>query len=107
MIYEEEEIMREQINEKVDEKRSYSRYVRVAAGMTCYLAAMILALYVGGWMMIFKPIEATIAAYAAGTLTIKGLAVTALKCILSTTAAGAIWCSGYILKQKFIGHPEY
>lgn len=99
--------MREQISENVEEKRSYSRYVRVTAGMACYLAATILALYVGGWMMILKPIEGTVTAYLAGTLTIKGVAVTALKCVLSATVASAIWCSGYILKNKFIGHPEY
>lgn len=99
--------MREQLKENVEAKRSYSRYVRCAAGVACSLVGTILALYVGGWMMIFKPIEGTILAYMAGTLTIKGVAVTVLKCILSTTAAGAIWSSGYILKNKFIGHPEY
>lgn len=99
--------MREQISENVEEKRTYRRYMRVAAGMACYLVGTILALYVGGWMMIFKPLEGTVMAYMAGTLTFKGVAVTLLKVILSTTAAGAIWSSGYILKQKFIGHPEY
>lgn len=99
--------MREELKECVDEKRTYGRTIRVLLGCACSLVGTILALYVGGWMMIFKPVEGMVLSYMAGTLTIRGVILTAVKCILSTTAAGAIWCGGYILKNKFIGHPEY
>lgn len=67
----------------------------------------LLALYVGGWLMLCKPIQGVVSAYFAGNLTIGIIALAVFKCLLSVTVAGAIWCGGYIAKCKFIGHEDY
>ena len=105
-----EDKLRERVEEQIsyhEEKRTYRRYMRLMAGGMCSLIGTMLALYVGGWMMVFEPVKGTLAAYFAGTLTYKGIGITVLKCLLSTTAGGAIWCGGYILHRKIVGHPDY
>lgn len=99
--------MKEKIKRRIEEKKTYHKYMRLMAGSFFYLAFTVLALYVGGWLMLVSPIKEAIAAYFAGELTVKGILFTLIKCLLSTTVAGAIWSAGYITRQKFIGHPEY
>lgn len=103
------ENIQENIQENIkefQEKRNYMRYARVMAGGMFSLIGTLLAIYVGGWLMIFAPIKETIAAYFLGTLTKKMVFSTIIKCVLSLTTAGAIWCVGYILKCKIIGYEE-
>ncbi|MGN0341758.1 MAG: hypothetical protein ACI4DO_03100 [Roseburia sp.] len=99
--------MKDEIKKKVEEKKVYHKYMRLMAGGICYLFFTLLAVYVGGWLMLLEPVKCSITAYVAGELTVKRILITLIKCLLSTTVTGAIWCIGYITKQKFIGHPEY
>lgn len=61
-----------------------------------YLTGFAVAVYVGGWVMIIKPVKYTISAYTLGTLTLSQLIVSVIKCISSLTVTGLIWCLGYI-----------
>jgi hypothetical protein len=72
----------------------------------CSLIGTILAIYVGGWLMILVPLKEAFTAFLFGALTKKLILITTLKCVLSLTTGGAIWCGGYILKNKIIGYEE-
>ena len=98
-----QENMQENIKE-FQEKRNYMRYARVMAGGMCSLMGTLLAIYVGGWLMILVPLKETVAALFLGTITPKMVFTTAIKWLLSLTTAGAIWCAGYILNRKIVGH---
>ncbi len=103
------ENIRENIQENIkefEEKKTSMRYAKVMAGGMCSLLGTILAIYVGGWLMIFAPVKETLAAFVMGTLTKRMVLISALKCALSLTTAGAIWCCGYILNRKIIGYEE-
>lgn len=71
--------------------------------MRCYLSmgiffmGIILAVYVGYWMLFMKPIMACIAAADAGVLTAAMTKMTIVKCAVSWLVAGVIFGLGYIL----------
>ncbi len=73
-----------------------SRNIKIFLAAAVYFIGLAAAIYVGGWIMIIKPIKGTITAYTLGTLTIPQLFITVIKCICSLTVAGLIWCIGYI-----------
>lgn len=98
---------KENFTKQVEEHRTYRRYMRLMAGGAFSLLGTLLAIYVGGWIMLCKPIHGTISAFLAGGLTLPNVLAAAAKIICATPAAGAIWCCGYILQRKCIGHPEY
>lgn len=100
-----QENLQENIKE-FKEKKNSMRYARLMAGGMCSLIGTLLAIYVGGWLMLLSPLKETIAAFFLGTVTRKMVIVAALKCAFSLTAVGAIWCGGYILKQKIVGYEE-
>lgn len=72
------------------------RNVRIILAAAIYLFGIAVSVYVGGWIMLLKPVKETIAAYTLGTLTLPQLAVSIMKCISSMTVSGLIWCMGYI-----------
>ncbi len=103
------ENIKENIQENIkefEEKKTSMRYARLMAGGMCSLIGTLLAIYVGGWLMILAPVKETLAAFVMGTLTRRMVIVSAIKCALSLTTAGAIWCGGYILNRKIIGYEE-
>ncbi len=73
-----------------------SRNIRMILSMAIYLTGFIAAIYIGGWLMLVKPVKYTITAYTLGTLTVPQLVLAAIKCICSLTVAGLVWCIGYI-----------
>ncbi|MCM1256592.1 MAG: hypothetical protein NC307_01925 [Roseburia sp.] len=73
-----------------------NRNMRIILAFLVYGIGLLASIYVGGWVMIIKPVKGAIAAHAMGTLTFYQLAVTILKCFCSTTVAGFIWILGYI-----------
>lgn len=66
----------------------------------CNLVGTLIALYVGGWIMFAKSILGTYMAYTGGTLTLAYFLKALIKCACAATAAGAIWCGGYMLGRK-------
>lgn len=91
---------------KMRVKREYLHYARLMAGGMCSLIGTVVALYVGGWMMLLFPLKETVSAMFLGTLTKKMVVCNAIKCLCSLTVLGAIWCCGYIAKCKIIGYEE-
>lgn len=76
-----------------------NRNFRIIISVAVYFFGLAASVYVGGWVMLLKPIRGTIAAYTLGTLTLSQLIVTIIKCIFSLTVAGFIWCVGYIVSN--------
>ncbi len=73
-----------------------SRNIRMALSVAIYILGLIVSVYIGGWVLLLKPVKETIAAFALGTLTLPQLLISAVKCISSMTVSGLIWCIGYI-----------
>lgn len=73
-----------------------NRNMRIILAVLVYGIGLVASVYVGGWVMIIKPVKGAIVAHAMGTLTFYQLVITILKCICSTTVAGFIWILGYI-----------
>ena len=68
-------------------RRSKAR--RVMANVVT-IAGLILASYVGGWIMLIKPIIAACVAFDAGTLTAVMVGMTVLKAVFASAVAGII-----------------
>ncbi len=77
-----------------------SRNIRIILSIAVFLFGISVAIYVGGWLMLVKPIRNTILAYTMGNLTIPQLVVNVIKCICSLTVAGFIWSLGYIASNR-------
>lgn len=77
-----------------------SRNIRIIMSVLVYGIGLAAAIYVGGWIMIIKPLKGAIAAHVLGTLTLTQIIVTLVKCISSATVAGLIWCLGYIASNR-------
>ncbi|MDE6904311.1 MAG: hypothetical protein K2P76_05165 [Lachnospiraceae bacterium] len=73
-----------------------NRNIRLFLAVVVYAIGLLASIYIGGWVMIIKPVKGAIAAHALGTLTFYQLVVTVVKCFCSTTVAGFIWVLGYI-----------
>ncbi len=103
------ENLQENIQENLHEfaeRRKYYQYAKVMAGGMVTLIGTILAIYIGGWVMLLVPLKEAVTALLVGALTKRMILVTALKCALSLTTAGAIWCASYIINRKIIGYEE-
>lgn len=92
--------MREEQKEKGKQREGQFRLYNKVVFTACTLLGSIIAIYIGGWVMFVKSIFGTYTAYMEGTLTFAYLVKAAIKCIMASTAAGAIWCGGYILGRK-------
>ena len=90
----------EKQKEKVKQHEEHFRLYTKVVFTACTLFGSIIAIYIGGWVMFAKSILGTYSAYTTGTLTFAYLVKAAIKCIMASTAAGAIWCGGYILGRK-------
>lgn len=72
--------------------------LRKAAGFLSVLLGTVMALYIGVWKMIVKPLLKLYLTWRAGQLTLLIIVITILKCWLSLTVAGLIWSAGYMIK---------
>lgn len=79
------------------------KQVKAVLGLICYGLGIVLALYVGFWQMICRPLVGLYAALIAGELTFSMILACAAKLLFSTTLAGLIWCIGYIGYNYFKG----
>lgn len=73
-----------------------NRHIRMILAFVIYVTGFAISIYVGGWVLLIKPVKGTLAAHALGTLTFPQFAIAILKCVSSLTVAGLIWCMGYI-----------
>ena len=72
-------------------------------GVICYTLGIFCSIYVGGWLMLIKPIRGLLLAYTMKTLTFRFLVTSIIKIAFSTTFGGLVWCIGYIGYNFFRG----
>lgn len=72
--------------------------IKKAAGYLSVLAGTILAVYVGIWRMIVRPLLGLYLTFKSGEMTVFYVAVAVIKCWLSLTVGGLIWSIGYMIK---------
>ncbi len=72
--------------------------IRKAAGYFSVLLGSVLAVYVGIWRMIIRPLAGLYLAVKAGELTVFYVITVFIKCGLSLTVGGFIWSVGYMIK---------
>lgn len=64
--------------------------MRNVLAVLIFIAGVLLACYVGGWVLFIKPILAACAAFDSGTLTATVLGVTVIKCLLASVVSSLI-----------------
>lgn len=64
--------------------------MRNVLAVLIFIAGVLLACYVGVWVLFIKPILAACAAFDAGTLTATVLGVTVIKCLLASVVSSLI-----------------
>ncbi len=72
--------------------------LKKAAGYLSVLLGTVLAVYAGIWRMIVRPLAGLYMAFRAGELTVVCVIAAFIKCWLSMTVGGLIWCIGYMIK---------
>lgn len=82
------------------------RKIGLIVAILCYGIGILLSLYVGGWLMLVKPIQQLITAISVGKCTFGLFLTCGVKIFLSATMAGLIWCVGYIGFNHFKGKEE-
>ena len=78
-------------------KKGMKKFLAVAIS----LLGTLLAIYVGGYWLLFRPVCFLINGFTAGILTRQDLIICIVKIFLASTAAGAIWCVFDIIAGKF------
>lgn len=66
-----------------------------------YILGVVGWCYIGGWMVITKPLKGLILAHAAGSLSLGKLLMAMLQGFVYLSLAGGIWCIGYMLSNYF------
>ena len=80
-------IRMKEVTKQAEETQISHKTLRLMIGTLCSVIGTLLALYVGGWLMLCKPIQGVVSAYFAGNLTIGIIALAVFKCLLSVTVA--------------------
>lgn len=76
-----------EVTKQAEKTQISHKTLRLMIGTLCSVIGTLLALYVGGWLMLCKPIQGVVSAYFAGNLTIGIIALAVFKCLLSVTVA--------------------
>lgn len=61
------------------------------------IMSIVVAAYVGGWLLFIKPLLAAAAAYDTGVLTGTIIVKTIIKCVCASFAAGVISTIGFLI----------
>lgn len=74
---------------------------RTVAAFLCSALGLLGWCYVGGWMILTKPVKGLVLAHIAGKLSILKLITAFIQGFVYLSLAGAVWCVGYILSNYF------
>jgi len=74
---------------------------KTVAALLCYALGVLGWCYVGGYMILTKPLKALVVAYLAKELTIGKILVALIQAFLYLSLAGGVWCVGYMLSNHF------
>lgn len=77
---------------------------KTIVAIACYALGVAGWLYVGGWLVLTRPLKGLFLAQAAGNLSLGGILKAMAQGFGYLTAAGAVWCLGYILSNYFNDH---
>lgn len=83
-------------------EKKRKRGIRSFLAVACLLAGIIGGIYVGGWLMMVKPILTACAAFDAGTLTATAVGITVLKFIFGGTVGATIFAVGSFVGNLFV-----
>lgn len=83
-------------------EKKRKRGIRSFLAVTFLLAGIAGGIYVGGWLMMVKPILTACAAFDAGTLTATVVGITVLKFIFGGTVGATIFAAGSFVGSIFI-----
>ena len=72
----------------------------------CLILGSFFAIYVGGWVLLIKPIHTLITSFSKGSLDMNILIWSIIKIAFSMTFAGFVWCVGYVGYNHFIGSED-
>ncbi len=65
------------------------------------ISGSLLAIYLGGYWLLIRPVYWLITGYLNDTLTLKLIIVCIVKILFASTAAGGIWCAFDIMAGHF------
>lgn len=71
------------------------------ASLLCYALGTIGWCYVGGFLILTRPVKGLILAHLAGELSVGKLLIAFGQSFLYLSLAGGVWCIGYILSDHF------
>lgn len=74
---------------------------RMIAAAIFYALGVLGWVYVGGWMLLTKPVKGLIVAHLAGDLTIMKCFGALIQGFILISLAGGVWCVGYMLSDYF------
>lgn len=74
---------------------------KTAAALLFYALGVLGWFYVGGWMILTKPVKGLILAHIAGNLSIWKLVLAVVQGFIYLSLAGGVWCVGYMLSNHF------
>ena len=74
---------------------------KTVAALIFYALGILGWCYVGGWMVLTKPVKGLILAHMAGNLSIWKLVMAVMQGFVYLSLAGAVWCAGYMLSNHF------
>ena len=57
--------------------------------------------YVGGWMILTRPVKGLIMAHLSGSFSIGKVFVALIQTFIYLSLAGGVWCVGYMLSDHF------
>lgn len=74
---------------------------RTLAALLFYALGVVGWCYVGGWMILTRPVRGLILAHLAGKLSIGKLIIAFVQGFAYLSLAGGVWCVGYMLSDHF------
>lgn len=74
---------------------------RTVVALIFYVLGVIGWLYVGGWMILTRPVKGIILAQLAGDLTLMKLVIALAQGFILLSLAGGVWCIGYMISDHF------
>ena len=74
---------------------------KTVVALLCYALGVLGWCYVGGGMILTKPLKGIVVAHIAGNLSIGKIVVAVIQGFCYLSLAGAVWCVGYILSNHF------
>lgn len=74
---------------------------KTVASLLFYSLGVLGWCYIGGWMILTRPVRGLLLAHAAGSLTVGKLLTAFLQGFFYLSLAGGVWCIGYMLSNYF------